>query len=83
MNRRMKIDVPGHSDDRWVARPFFLAEFDTLPQFDTDKIDAPWSFGPTPYPSGIYLSWSSVRTLLLRVLAKATPNKSLERPGER
>ncbi len=70
MDRRQRINVPGHSDDRWVARPFFLAQFDSLPQFDTDKIGAPWSFGPTPYPSGVYLSWASVRALLLQAIAK-------------
>jgi hypothetical protein len=83
MDRRQKVVVPGHSADRWVARPFFLAQFDSLPQFDTDKIGAPWTLGPTPYPSGVYLSWASVRALLLQTIANATPNTSLERTRER
>ena len=83
IDRRMKIEIPGHLGDRWVALPSFLDRFDMLPQFDTDKIGAPWSFGPTPYPSGIYLSWQSVRKLLLQAIAKTTPNTSLKRTREK
>lgn len=83
LDRRMKVVVPGHSDDRWVAQRFYLVRFDNLPQFDTDKLGAPWSIGPTPYPPGIYLSWKSLRTLLLQTAPQAPPNKSLERTRER
>ena len=41
LDRRMKIVVPGHLDDRWVAQRFYLVQFDKLPQFDTDKLGAP------------------------------------------
>jgi hypothetical protein len=44
IDRRQKVDVPGHSADRWVARPFFLARFDTLPQFDT-AASSPLNYG--------------------------------------
>jgi hypothetical protein len=83
LDRRMKIVVPGHSNDRWVAQRFYLVRFDKLPQFDTDKIGAPWSMGPSPYPPGIYLSWESLRTLLIQAASQTTPNTSLERTRER
>jgi hypothetical protein len=79
----MKIEVPGHSDDRWVARRFYLVRFDNLPQFDTDKLGVPWTMGPSPYPPGIYLSWKSLRTLLLQAVSETTPNTSPERTRER
>ena len=83
LDRRMRTVVPGHSDDRWVAQRFYLMRFDNIPQFDTDKLGVPWSMGPSPYPPGIYLSWKSLRTLLLQAASKTTPNTSLERTRDK
>lgn len=76
IDRRQRIVVPGQAGDRWVAQRSFLVSFDVNPQFDTDALGAPWAFGPSPYPTGVYLSWRSVRTLLTQVLAKAAPDSS-------
>jgi len=79
LDPRLKIVMPGHAGDRWVARPFFLVLFDKIPTFDTDTIGAPWSMGPTPYPSGTYLSWRSVREVLAAAAIRTTPGVPLQR----
>lgn len=79
IDRRQRVVFPGQADDRWVARPFFLVRSDGIPEFDVDATGAPLSFGHTPYPSGIYLSWRSVRALLAKAALKAATSNSPDR----
>jgi len=79
IDRRQRVVFPGQADDRWVARPFFLVRSDGIPEFGVDGTGAPLSFGHTPYPSGIHLSWRSVRVLLAKAALKAATSNSPDR----